>query len=556
VTARRTRRWTAAGALLIAPAMMLAACGGSGSTTTQSTGAQPPAASSTAQGGGGSSPAPSGDTTAPDTSTSAAPDTAQAKNGGDLVIAGYQEMTTLDKDLAGTSNDALRVLENVLDRLYVLDNDAKPQPSLATGYTLSDDKLTWTFQLRKDAAFSDGKPVTAADVVFSLDLARKGDFLGSLYSRISSVKADGDNTVVITTSAPEPVMLQLLTLETSGIIENNYGGKSKDAYNQQPIGSGPWMFSKVTQGVGVTVVPNPHWWGEKGHLDSITINTSADPNTRLIQLRSGQAQLIETPQFAQLDSIKQGGNTTVLSFPSTEVDFLEMNTSKAPFDDVHFRKALSLALDRQAIVQAALRGNGSPAATWMSPSVLGDYQPADGTKFDLNAAKAELAQSKTPTWTQPIVLQYSTSSAASWPLAAQVIQSNLQALGLTVKIETADTNTLQAATAKKTYDLHFGLLTYDIPDPGELVGYYLATKGYNSFVDMSATQKLYDAAAAEFDPANRLEAFKKVADSIVNVDVSTPGLYTVPYFWGASKSLHGLHIILTGQFNFNDLWLG
>jgi peptide/nickel transport system substrate-binding protein len=510
--------------VLVAGTMVLAACGGS----------------SQSPGTGGSSGTGSGGT---------------PTNGGNLTIVGYQEMTTLDKDLAGTSNDALRVLENVLDRLYVLDNNAKPVPSLATGYKLSSDKLSWTFSLRQGAKFSDGKPVTAKDVVFSLNLARKGALLGSLYSNIVSITASGDNAVVIKTKVPEPVMLQLMTLETSGVVENNFGGQSKTAYYKQPIGSGPWKFASVTQGVGVKLVPNPDWWGPKGHLSSITFNTVADPNTRLIQLRSGQAQLIETPEFAQLPSLK-GGNTTVDTFPSTEVDFLSENTSKAPFGDVHFRRALSLALDRKSIIQAATRGNGTPAATWMSPSVLGGYQTPNGTKYDLQAAKQELAQSATPKWTKPIVLQYTKASESGLDAAAQVIQQNLQALGLNAKIETVDTNTYQAATTKKTFDLHFGLLTYDIPDPGELVGYYFATNAYNSFVDTKQTQKLNTTAAAQFDTATRVADFKKVADQIVNNDASTPGLYTLPYFWGASTSLQGFKVILTGQFNFNDLSLG
>lgn len=519
----RKTRWQYLIAPLAAVGMLLAACGGSSSNTGSPVGA---------------------------TQAAGTP-----QNGGDLTIVGYQEMTTLDKDLAGTSNDALRVLENVLDRLYVLNDKGKPEASLATGYTLSNDKLTWTFTLRHGAKFSDGKAVTAKDVVFSLDLARKGELLGSLYSNFRSVTAQGDDKVVIKTKTPEPVMLDLLTLETSGVVEDNFGGKSKTAYYKQPIGSGPWKFASVTQGVGVKVVPNPYWWGPKGHLNSITFNTVADPNTRLIQLRSGQAQLIETPEFSQLPTLKSG-STTVATFPSTEVDFLSMNTTKAPFDDIHFRRALSLALDRKSIIQAALRGNGTPAATWMSSSVLGGYQPANGAKFDLQAAKQELAQSATPKWTKPIVLQYTKASESGLDLAAQVIQQNLQALGLTVKIETVDTNTIQAATTNKTFDLHFGLLTYDIPDPGELVGYYFATNAYNSFVDTTQTEKLNAVAAAEFDPAKRLADFKKVADQIVNNDASTPGLYSVPYFWGASTSLHGFNVILTGQFNFNDLWLG
>ncbi len=548
--------WMAVG--VVVPALFVASCssdstsGQSSSTAAAQTSAAAPTSAGSAAATGGSA---SGDSSAaPSSAASSAPGTEGIpKDGGDLTIVGFQEMTTLDKDLAGTSNDALRVLENVLDRLYVLDAGAKPVPSLATGSTLSSDKLTWTFPLRTDAKFSDGKPVTAKDVVFSLELARKGEYLGSLYDKISTITASGDNAVVIKTKTPEPVMEQLLTLETSGIIPDNYGGKSKDDFDKQPIGSGPWMFSSVTQGVGVSLVPNPSWWGPKGHLNSITFNTVGDPNTRLIQLRSGQAQLIETPSFAQLPAINSG-NTVVATFPSTEVDFLTMNTTKAPWDDVHFRRAISLALDRASIVQAALRGNGAPAATWMSKEVLGGYEPADGTKYDVNAAKAELAQSKTPTYSQPIILDFTKSAPSGWNEAAQVIQANLQAIGLNLQIQTVDTNTLQAGTANKTYDLHFGLLTYDIPDAGELVGYYFGSDSYNTFLDVASTKALDKVAGAEFDPAKRLEGYKKVADQVV-ADAATPGLYSVPYFWGASKSLHGFNVLLTGQFNFNDLWL-
>lgn len=540
--------------LLVAPALFLAACSSSNNSSQSST-ASTPAASGSDTGSAPASGTSSAAASPAASSGAATSDTATPKDGGDLTIVGYQEMTTLDKDEAGTSNDALRVLENVLDRLYVLDNKAQPVASLATGYTLSDDKLTWTFPLRTDAKFSDGTPVTAKDVVFSLNLAVKGDLLGSLYSKITSITASDDHTVVIKTSTSEPVMLQLLTLETSGVVKDNFGGQTKEAYYAKPVGSGPWMLDSVTQGVGVKLVPNPNWWGTKGHLSSITFNTVGDANTRLIQLRSGQGQLIETPLFAQLASINTS-TTEVATFPSTEVDFITMNTTKAPFDDPNFRKALSLAIDRKSVIEAALRGNGTVATTWMSPAVLNNYMPAAGSTYDLAAAKAALAQSKYATYSQPIVLQYTKSAPSGWAEAAQVIQANLKAVGINMQIETVDTNTYQAASKGKTFDIHFGLLTYDIPDPGELVGYYFATNAYSSFVDTTATQAMDKTAGAEFDPAARITAYQKVADQIVNVDASTPGLYSVPYFWGQSKQLHGFNVILTGQFNFNDLWLG
>lgn len=489
----------------------------------------------------------SGSTTTPSTGSAA------TKEGGDLVIAGYQEITTLDKDLAGTSNDGLRVLENVYDRLYVLDGQAKPVPSLALSSTLSEDKLTWTFKLRTDAKFSDGTPVTAKDVAFSLEVTSKGAYAG-LLAEIKTVTAQGEDTVVITTARPNPLLLELLTIESAGVIKADFGGVSKDDYYKKPIGSGPWMFDSVTQGVGVKLVPNPHWWGPKGHLNSITFNIVADANTRLIQLRSGQAQLIETPDFAQLDSLK-AGNTKVLTFPSAAVDFFAINSTKEPFTDVHFRRAINLALNREAIIQAALLGNGEVATSWVAPAALGGYLPASGARYDLAAAKAELAKSKNPIWTAPIELQYSSTGAASWGSAAQVIQANMQELGLTVKIAAVDTNTIQSAREQKSFDLQFRLLSLDIPDPSELIEYYFATDAYNSFLDVSGSKKLYQAAASEFDREKRIEGYKKVVDYINDDEAGTPAMYNVPYIWGAASNLQGLSPILTGQFNFNDLSL-
>lgn len=479
---------------------------------------------------------------------------AKPRYGGDLVIDGTQPITTLDKDRAATSNDGLRVIENVFDRLYVLDENAQPKPSMATSYTESADHLTWTFPLRAGLTFSNGRPVTAKDVVFSLDLARKGPYLGSLYSSIASVTAPDDSTVVIKTSTPDPALLDKLTLVTAGVIPDNYAGQTANAFWAKPIGSGPWQVKTYTTGRGVTLVPNPKYSGAKPYLHSLAFNLVTDANTRLLQLLNGQAQLTETPANAQLKQIRSNPNSTVITSPSTEVDFLYLNTSKAPLNDVHFRRAISLAIDRKSLVQAALLGNGEPAATWISKQVLGGYQPAQGTKFDVAAAKSELAQSATPHGGN-VTLEYTASAGPAVASAAQVLQQDLKAIGVDLTIRSTDPNTLNAAITKKTFGIGFGLITYDIPDPSENLDYYVATNSFNTYYPAADIKALHAQGNAVTGTAARIDFYKKVADALV-ANADTIGLYSVPYEWGASRRLHGMQQTITGQFSFSKLWLG
>jgi peptide/nickel transport system substrate-binding protein len=491
--------------------------------------------------------------------TSSGGDTPAAKNakpryGGDLVIDGTQPITTLDKDRAATSNDGLRVIENVLDRLYVLDDRGQPAPSLASSYIESADGLTWTFPLRSGRTFSDGAPLTAKDVVFSLDLARKGPYFGSLYGSIATVNAPDTSTVVIKTSRPDPTLLDKLTLVTAGVIPDNYGGQKPAAFWMKPIGSGPWEVKAYTTGRGVTLVPNPTYAGPKPYLRSVSVNLVTDANTRMLQLFNGQAQLTETPANAQLRQIKANSQSIVLTFPSTEVDFLYLNTTRAPLDDVHFRRAISLAIDRKSLVQAALLGNGEPAATWMSKHVLDGYQPAAGVRFDLEAAKRELAQSANPHGAT-VALAYTPGAGPALSAAAQVLQQELKAIGIDLTIHSTDANTLNAAISKKSFGMAFGLITYDIPDPAENVDYYVATDSFNSSFPAADVKALYSQDGTVSSSAARIDLYKKIADALV-ANADTIGLYSVPYEWGAARRLHGMQLTITGQFSFSKLWLG
>ncbi len=175
--------------------------------------------------------------------------TGSASTGGDLTIVRAQDSTSMDNTTV-FSNASIWVFQQIFESLYEVTPDGKGvQPLLATGYTLSSDKLTWTFKLKQGVKFSSGQAMTSADVKFSLDKARatKGGW-EFLDVAINSVTAPDPSTVVVKTKYPWAPLLADLANFSNGIVPNNYGGKTHDEFYQAPVGTGPVRLGSLDQG--------------------------------------------------------------------------------------------------------------------------------------------------------------------------------------------------------------------------------------------------------------------------------------------------------------------
>ena len=296
-------------------------------------------------------------------------------------------------------NLSIWVEEQIFQTLYTVnDNGIGVHPTLVTGYTLSSDKLTWTFQLKPGITFSDGKSLTAQDVAFSLNRARKSTRgLGYIDSAIKDVEAQGTSTVVVTTKYPWAPLIADLSLFTNGIYPADFGGKSEAAFFAHPIGTGPFMFDSWKKGQSFKVVRNPNYWEPgKPYLDSVTFTSVPDDNTRLLQLQGGQAQIVMSPPFSAIQTLKTKPDIVVKLFPSTRVDMMLLNEKYAPLKDVHVRRAINYAIDRTAFVKAILFGNGQPANSYMPPTLIYYDKNLPPQDQDLTKAKQELAASAYP----------------------------------------------------------------------------------------------------------------------------------------------------------------
>lgn len=499
---------------------------------------------------GGDTPSAGANTTA--SGQRAAGQSASTKSGGSVTVARPLDVIDISPDGSFLRSSDSQIVNLIADGLYRINKDDKIEPALAASEpTISADKLSWTIKLRSGITFSDGTPLSSADVKFSLDNAKKGTQQGKLFKAITSIDAPDPSTVVIHTAAPNATLLWTLASFPAVILPNNFEGKQAKDFYRMPVGAGPFMISERKPGTDLKLVRNPKYYGTPAKLDSITFVPVADPNTRVLKLRAGSVDLIEDPPTQQVGQLKGDSKFQVISLP-VGVMRLGLNTVKPPLNDVHFRRAVSLALDRDSMVKAVLGGGGSKACAWISATFLQGYQPAFGCKYDVAAAKAELAQSATPTGASFSIVY--DSADAQMPLTAQIIQSDLQKIGVKVELNGTTNQLYKAALANKTFQGRFSLFAL-AGDPGLSVNNYIATGAESTSSNLlpQITQE-YQQSTSVFDDTARFKLYDQIMDQIAE-NGDAVALYSPDKLWAASSKVVGASILPTNKLDFADISL-
>jgi peptide/nickel transport system substrate-binding protein len=483
---------------------------------------------------------------------------ATPKRGGHLTIARIEDSQSFDKTNV-FQNESIWIAEQINEPLYIAGNDGKTlKPWLATSYKKSADGKTYTFKLRPGVKFSNGKPMTAADVKFSIDDARaqkKG--WGYLDAAIKSIDAPNASTVVFHLKFQWAPFLADIGLFANGIIPKNFAGESRTAFYKHPIGTGPFMWDKRVVGQSVTLKRNPFYWQKgKPYLDGVTWTFVSDENTRELQLRGGQIQVDEFPPFNSIAKLQKTPGVKMSLFPSTRTDYLDMNELYPPLKDVHVRRAISYAIDRKAIVKSVLFGFGSPANSQLPPQVPFYDKNAGGLQFDLAKAKAEMKKSK---FAKGFKVQLLVGAGAQVEnTIGQILQQSLKQLGITVTFKVQDTSTEFQSIQTNKYQLAFSYWTMDIADPDELVTFALDPQGgafsfYTHYNNPTVT-KLSHQAQRETNTAKRAALYSRI-QRIAASEANLGYLYYSPYRWAYTSKLHGFFVQPLGNYHLEDAWL-
>jgi peptide/nickel transport system substrate-binding protein len=473
-----TRRAFLGGTAAAAAMAILAACGSSSAATDTpaptkapaaaaspaASGASPAAAATTAPTAAAAQPAATtaaASVSAPAATTGAAapaPTTAAAagtpKKGGILKMGMQADPVALDPhstSLTATNH----VVELIYGRLVTIDATLSPQPDLAQSWDISSDGMVYTFKLRQGVKFHNGQPLVAGDVKYSyervLDPKTKSTSTAGL-SSIATIETPDDATVKITLKKPDASFLVGLWSPNYAIVKKEDVDKNGDL-TKTANGTGPFKFKDYTPNTKLTMERNPNYWETgKPYLDGIEMVPVPDDTARSTAVRTGTVDFVEYAPAKDIPQMKADKTLAIAGDQNTNIRYLGFNLTMKdkPWANPKVRQAISMAMDRQAIVDAAFYGLAIPTLTVFPPG----YWATLDTKVppqDIAGAKKMLADAGFASGFKTAIKTWS-----SYPFlsnAALAVQDQLKQIGITTDVLPEDNGTFIADNNSKNYEL-------------------------------------------------------------------------------------------------------
>ena len=285
---------------------------------------------------------------------------------------------------------------NIFEGLTRIDRNGEVGPWLAESWDVSEDGLTYTFRLRSGVTFHDGTEFDSADAKFALDRAR-GEFSTNaqkqLFAGIDTIDAVDPTTLKVTLTKPNGAFLFNLGWGDAAMVAE----ETAVSNTSKPIGTGPFKFVQWVQGDRIELAKNDEYWGEPATLDKATFKIIGDPAAELAALMAGDIDAFPNFQATENLPMIEADPRFTVAVGSTEGEtILAMNNKKGPLADKRVRQAISHAVDRQAVIDGAMFGNGTPIGTHFAPHHPA-YVDLTGTyPLDLDKAKALLAEAGYP----------------------------------------------------------------------------------------------------------------------------------------------------------------
>ncbi|KAB0676815.1 ABC transporter substrate-binding protein [Aureimonas leprariae] len=499
------------------------------------------------------------------------------ERGGVMTYGRYADSLFLDPVLNDANVD-IWILSNLYDTLLLPTDDGKGvQPGLASEWKLSDDGMSLALTLRDGIMFSDGSPITPADVVWSLKRAAnpKNGIWNSLVSSIDDVVADGDKGVTVKLKHADPSILAALTVFNTGILpekafEAASGATDADkakSFAEHPVGSGPFVLQSWERGSTMKLVRNEHYWakGEDGkplpYLDGVTFQLLPDDATRILRLQSGELDGAEFIPYSRVEELKGVDGLKMELYPSTRVEYATMNVrpeldgQKNPLADPKVRQAMNYAVNKDAIIQIVTRGVGTPMTSFMSAATPLHTGDKPLFPYDIEKAKS-LMQEAGYADGFPVKILILAGSQDEIGIAT-ALQQMWSQIGVKLELQQVDNATRTQQYRDGTFQMRLAGWTNDISDPSQITSYFAYSKtidALHSGWKNEEVDKLFEASQREIDPGKRAEQYARI-QAVYNESGPIVPIYETPYPVALSAKVNGFIQIPLGNNIFTKTWL-
>ncbi len=489
----------------------------------------------------------------------------EGQEGGDLIIGVLSDINSMDPH---TSNDVPsgQIQTNLYETLVKFDEDMELEPYLATDWEMVDD-LVWEFNLQEGVTFHDGSDFNAEVVKANIDRINDEE-IGSpraiLFEIIEEVNVVDDYTVEIVTEDPfAPLPAHFAHYASSMIskesIDGDYaamedGDQPGDYINQHPSGTGFFEFEDRDPGNEVTLTNFEGYWGDHAKVDSVTFKVVPEDLTRIGELESGAAHIIDPVTPSDLNRVENTDGTNSYMRDAASITYLGFNMEEEPFDDPLVRRALSMALDKESMLEATLEGTGEPANGPINDTQFGYSDEVPVQEQDLEEARELLAEAgyedgfETTIWT---------NDSRERIDIAEVAQANFAEIGVDVEIEVVEWGAYLDSTGAGEHDmfiLGLSLGTGDADYPMHMLFHSTnaGPSGNRSFMQDEEFDQMLHEARVESDEETRLAMYVEVVEYL-NEQAPMAFLYHPSHIMGYSDSVDGFWADGSGLYQLQDV---
>jgi len=435
---------------------------------------------------------------------------AQTTQKRELVVAQGGDISKFDPHFSTSSND-IRVSFNIFDNLLSRHPDGKLFPGLATEWKLQNN-TQWTFKIRQGVKWHNGDPFTAEDVKFSLD--RTGDpavktRVSTVFTTIDRIEVLNPTTVVIHTKKPDPLLAARLAFYGGQIVPKKYLEKvGGDEFNAKPVGTGPVRFVSWTKDDKVVLEANPDYFGGKIDVDRVIFRSIPETAPRIAALLKGEADVITQLPPDQGERVVTK-TTGVKGALYAGLYVLAVNSKRPPLDNPLVKQALSLAIDRQAIVKELWRGRGIVPS---QPIAKGDnHFDASLPPLAYDPKEARERLKKAGYKNEEVVIQTTVGYTANDKSMSEAIQGMWKDVGVNAKVEVVEFSVRAQLNRDKTFKgLWWSDPTSTLGDPDGMMWRLLSAGGPQDYWRHAKWDELGEAARFSVDEKFRAGAYKEM----------------------------------------------
>lgn len=497
---------------------------------------------------------------------------------------------TLDPALA-TDTTGMSILSNAFVGLTELDDKEKAVPGEAEKWEISDDKLTYTFHLKKDLKWSNGDPVTAkdyeyewkrllnkdtaAEYAYALWYLKNGKAYndGNTTADQVGVKATDDNTLVVTLESPTPYFLEMLSQPYYFAVDQKVVESNKDWATDAStlVSNGPFKITNYTIKDSVVLEKNDNYYDkDKVKLNKLTMKFVSEETSAWASYKSGQFDVVDTVPKSDVQGALKDGSAK--SFPNLATYFLSINVSdKAKavdpnaakvLSDPKVRKALSLAIDRKQIVDSVTKGGQIPAHGMVAKGITGpdgkDYTDKTsyfGETADIDGAKKLLAEAGYPDGQGLPTFQILYNPESGHGEVMQAIQDMWKKIGVNTELQSQEFKVFLTTRVQKQFEIARDGWNADYVDPMTFLDMFLSTSDQN---DPGYSNPAFDAKIAdakkELDPQKRFDLMHEAEDILMD-DMPVIPLYYYTRVIGIKDYVKGARVSVMNTIYFKDAYV-